>query len=209
MIEKVITYLNNSLAEIGLFSKRYGLAEQVTSTDEKMYPRFYLGKGKFKDITSVSNWLGTSYFRKDGNVSIEKDSINFKACHIPLIVTYPLIFVCTVKRSNVEDDAYTDERIAGILVKTLTDENPAFKSEINAKKLTIFVEEYETDRIKITEEEFKNLDVKINYGYSYLSLKITVQISIDKNCLDDLCDGVLITNELDPIATNEGFNFKV
>jgi hypothetical protein len=193
MIETLVKYLNNQIGETNLFDKRFGLAEQV-EVEGKTYPLIYLSSGNLKHVTEISDWLGMSYFRQDGNETVGTDAENYIACAIPLEITYPLKFVGTIKRDKLKkDDGYAADRVIQTLIKKIIDNASQIRSELNAKKVTFTVTSSTSDRKIIIEEEYPGVDeIQVNWEYIYISLDIEAKVFITKECLDDYCGDILV-----------------
>lgn len=194
MIEVLVKYQNNQIGELGLFDKRFGLAELVEA-EGKTYPLVYDSQGNLKHVTKFSDWLGMSYFRLNGTVTTAEDTADvFTPCSNALIITFPFKFIGTIKRNKLKkDDAYSADRVIQTIKKKIVTENSPVRSEINAKKVRLRVVGESFDRRQIIEEEYAGIDgIQVKWEYIYISLNIEASVFINKNCIKDYCGDVLV-----------------
>lgn len=201
MIETLIKYENNRIGELGLFDKRFGLAELVEDSAGKTYPLMYLSNGSLKHVTEFSDWLGLSYFRINGNpTTAQALDQSFQACANTIEITYPLKFVGTIKRKKLKkDDAYAADRVIQTLKGKIIENNAKVQTEIRAKKVSFFVTEESSDRREIVSQEYPNSTFKINWEYIYISLTIEAKVLINTSCIPDYCGDILVDENENPV----------
>ena len=99
MIQTIVRYMQNKLDAETIFQRNYGLTELI-ERDGRVFPLFYETDGKYKLDFQPNKWFGVSYFRKNGNVSFADGSFpSLKPCEVPVTVTVPLKFICSIKKS--------------------------------------------------------------------------------------------------------------
>lgn len=195
MIEQLIKYENNRIGELGLFDKRYGLAELVESSDGKTYPLMYESNGGLKHVSNFSDFLGLSYFRLNGNPStVLALDASYQACANTVEVTYPLRFIGTIKRKKLKkDDTYAADRVIQTLKRTIIENSAKVQTEIKAKKVSFMVTSESSDRKEIVAAEYPGTEgIKINWEYIYIALTIEAKVLINTGCIPDYCGNILV-----------------
>lgn len=200
MIDIIIKYCENNLKDLNLYEKLYGMAELVKNAKGQQYPLVYKSDGNLIHVTEFSEWYGMGYFRKDGVVSFEPDADanTFSPCQNNIIMTVPLKFVGSVKKSLLKDDAFTCDRVAITTMKALQNKNPKMRGELNASQVYFDVTAYETDPQKVFNAEYDQ-DNKVKYEYCYVSVDFEVRVHTTKECITNFCGGILVDQDENPL----------
>lgn len=200
MIDIIIKYCENNLKDLNLYEKLYGMAELIKNTKGQQYPLVYKSDGNLIHVTEFSDWYGMGYFRKDGTVSFEPDNDAnvYSPCQNNIIMTVPLKFVGSVKKSLLKDDAFTCDRVAITTMKALQNKNPKMRGELNASQVYFDVTAYETDPQKIFNREYDQ-DNKIKYEYCYVSVDFEVRVHTTKECITNFCGSILVDQDENPL----------
>lgn len=192
MIETIIPALNIMLETTNYFEKQFELVEQVvkqTRDGNVFIPAQYCSFGQFEDVNDFDNYNGISYWRKNGDVSfVDADEDSFVSCSNLMDVNIPLKLIAIIPRTKLKtDDAYSDERTATRIIKTLSGKNSALKTSLNAQWVDIIPNSYTTDNKQILNEEYNGIDIQIRHEFVYLSVNITIDIRINKKCIIAEC----------------------
>lgn len=185
IIKDVVEHLQDKIACMELYQTVHGLVKQITDAEGKMFPASYTGKGKYAPLEySQSN--GMAYFRKSGDVSMtEPDTIS--PCDNMMEFSIPLKLISFIKLGD-GADAYWDDSLAQSLTNTLS--SASIKSSSGAVHGNATIESYSTDRVAILEGEYNELQrVDFNLDYSYLSVSLIVKLTIDMDCIEQICYG--------------------
>lgn len=208
MIRIITRYLQNKIDETKLFQNNYGLTDLVT-IDDKTYPMFYIGNGKYIQKFEPNKWFGVSYFRKNGDISFSEGSFpSIKPQETPISISIPLTFIATIKKDRLKsDDNYIGDEVAFYIAKVFSDIN-SLKQELTAKRVTIYINNYSTDGKVIINNEFEGYDVKIKPEYLYLSMEIEVSVETTKQCMLDYCDSLIIDEISNFVIDQNNDNLK-
>jgi len=200
MIQTIVRYMQNKLDAETIFQRNYGLTELI-ERDGRVFPLFYETDGKYKLDFQPNKWFGVSYFRKNGNVSFADGNFpSLKPCEVPVTVTVPLKFICSIKKAKLKcDDNYAGDDLAFYIAKLFEDIN-GLRTELKAKRATFVVGEYSTDSQKVLDSEFNGMDAIFKPEYVYLSMDIEINVQTTKECMFDYCGGVIIDEDADKVV---------
>lgn len=189
MIDKIIESLHASVEALGIVQKVYQLCEQK-ETDGKTEIVSYVGKGNYETAFNIDNFNGVAYFRKREDTQIVKKDNETRVCAEMQNVKYSLRFVACIQREELPTDcAFSDEQFAWVVAKELTGLNGALKSSLGANMVYVQAGNISTDRKKILSEEVPGNElVDINYSFSLISIDLEVDLDIQKNCINQLCE---------------------
>lgn len=206
MIQIIVKYLQNILSSENIFQKVYGLTEQV-EVDGKTFPLFYDGNGKFNFKFEPKKWYGVAYFRKSADITFSDTAFpSAKPCETPISVEIPLKFVCSIQRNKIScDDNYSGDNLAFYVAKLFQDIN-SIRRDLQAYRVTYSMGAYKTNAMEIFSEELEGLDVKYNPEFIYLSMDLNVNVQTTKECMFDICGGIIIDEQADAVIDQIGDN---
>jgi len=206
MIQAIISYMQGKLDVAGIFQKNYGLTELI-ERENRVFPLLYEGNGKMKMEFQPNKWFGVSYFRKNGNVSFSEGSFpSLKPCEVPVTVTVPLKFICSIRKAKLKcDDNYAGDELAFYIAKLFEDIN-GLRTDLKAKRVTFVVGEYSTDSQKVLDGEFSGMDAIFKPEYVYLSMDIEINVQTTKECMFEYCGGVIIDEQANYVVDSQGNN---
>lgn len=188
MIDIIVNNLGEKITATKIYSRVICFAEMSIDGEGKMQPKAYTGTGQLQNVSDFDAAAGVCYFRKNGKISMERstdENTTRTACEEMLRLNIPLRFVGMVPKKLFTDDAFTDDRIALGIIKTLEEKHAAIISELDARSVSIEVLEYDTDSINILNEEYKGIERKdFNYNMSYIAVNFQAVILISKECFD-------------------------
>src|SRR5689334_565309 len=98
MLEAIITYLQGKLFSSNYFEKVWPLCTiKENKVTGEMFPVHYTQQGEYEDVSNFDFVNGSSYFRKNGDVSIARaESQLFNSCQNLVTVTIPLKIISCV-----------------------------------------------------------------------------------------------------------------
>lgn len=188
MIDVIVNNLGEKITATKIYSRVICFAEMTIDGEGKQQPKAYLSTGQLQNVSDFDNVAGVCYFRKNGKINMERstdENTTRTACDEMLRFNIPLRFVGMVPKKLFKDDAFTDDRIAFDIIKTLEEKHAAIISELDARSVSIEVQDYDTDSINILSEEYKGIDRKdFNYNMSYIAINFQAVILISKECFD-------------------------
>lgn len=188
MIDIIVNNLGEKIKATKIYSRVICFAEMSIDGEGKMQPKAYTGAGQLQNVSDFDNATGLCYFRKNGKISMARstdENTTRTACEEMLTLNIPLRFVGMVPKKIFTDDAFTDDRIALDIIKTLEEKHASVISQLQARAVSIEVLEYDTDSINILSEEYKGIDRKdFNYNMSYIAVNFQVSILMSKECFD-------------------------
>lgn len=187
MINYVIDILNTRIGLSGLVSQKFGLTELVTDSNGQTSPKEYCGNGQWNEVSKFDNNSGTSYWRKNGDISMSETN-GFIACDRFIDFSIPLFLVLVVRKSVMNDNQYTPDNIATVITSDLVGNSATLKSAITARRASISVISYDTDSEAIMSREYSNVEAtRLRTDYAHISLNIVVNISIKSTCIPNDC----------------------
>lgn len=191
MIETIIESLNSKLSALDYWEKQYCLTELFKSADGITRPMLYDTSGQLINTNNFDHWNGMLYWRKNGDVAsvIDNEKKMSGSCSW-IKFSFPLKIVSIIPKKKLsKDDAYSDDRVALAIIKTLTGPDTVLKSELKAAFATVKPEKYITDNSAILSAEYDGINITdIRYNFSYVSVEIEVEVLIDSRCIPDECD---------------------
>lgn len=184
MLNTILNKATDTLASIGLFTKVYAIADRVTD-GTRTYPAYNGGGGEYTPL-EYDTTNGMAYFRKAGKVGITEDKdIQMTSCgDIFYDIRYPVRLVCLIPKDKADcNNSFADDYFANRIISTLS--NDAFTGVENAISVRFTATGYESDNIKVLQEEYSNYkEIKdINYQWSYLAIDFIIEVQISKECL--------------------------
>lgn len=187
MLEQALNIITQYLGQLGFFNNIYAIADRVND-GTKTYPAFYKGEGNYIPI-EYDTTNGMCYFRKNGKPAfsnVTDESQRTTSCsNVIYDIRYPVKLVCLIPKSKaVCDGGFADDYFADIIISNVT--GVSLATAFNARSAKFIASGYESDNIKILQEEYSNHKeiTDINYRWSYLSIDFNLEITIDKQCLD-------------------------
>lgn len=189
MIKAAVEFINNKLSTLNYFEKSFGLCESIIKGD-KSFPAEYSSKGEYKNVIDFDKFKGVSYIRKNGNVSISDADNTLQACAILSAVDIPFKLIAIVPRSVLKcDNNYSEDVIAQTIMKELLTKGGTLKATMRARTARIQVNSYNTNSISIIAEEYTGYPKSdINYKFAYISLDISMLLTVTQECLTADCD---------------------
>ena len=185
MIDLITAYLTEKVATLELFKKIVPLAEIITKEDETAFPAQYCGKGEYKDILDFDRNNGLIYFRKNGSISSDTSDNNSVGSENGIKLTIPFKTVFAIRKDIIKglDNAFIDDKMCLNLIAILTDNNiKSLKKSLKAEGVSIVIQTWNTDRIKVWEEEYKKIPMEMPFEYVYASIDFNVVIEGSVNC---------------------------
>lgn len=191
MIENIITYLDDKISALKLFSEQIGLCEIITETnlegESKSYPAKYLGSGEYKSVGDFDLSDGLIYFRKTGNVT-EEIAESQVACRTNFVRNYP-IRIIAAKKKDIKDDEFIADTLFEEVRNTIEGQSiKELKTLLKAVKVNILIEEYDTNRETIFDEEYEGLESPFPYELAFVAIDIIVEVTATKQCFTNICD---------------------
>ncbi len=189
MFRRIIEYLQSKLLTTNYFEKVWTLCVLKESGDKKE-PLHYIGKAQYESVRNFDRLNGSAYFRKNGDVTIIRaDEEMLKSCQDAVKVNFPVRIIVCVPREKVKfDDEYADDLLAQSLMRLLASKSTTIRNEIRAFRVAVLASRYSTETLQILKEEISPVDTDIKYTLIYLSMDINIEVTIDKNCIEDECD---------------------
>lgn len=187
MLETLITYQNAKFEALGYFSKVFGRAELIT-TAGKYAPFHYIGNGEYVGVSDFDEYGGSTYWRKTGKISVTDISSESLIGGKTLVeVSIPMRLVATIQKSKLSsDDAYTGERLANTLIRTIQSNNVGLKLAIGARLITFNINGWDDDAQAIKKSEYSGRDISPEWVYLAMDIDIVIQASAD--CLTTECE---------------------
>lgn len=185
MIELIIPYINTRIETLNLFSRRIGLCD-VIKKGEASFPAEYC-EGEYKQVSDFDQETGTVYHRLTGDISsAELDEENTVSCTPFIDRTYPTRLVAVIKKSEL--NAYSDSQMAEFISNAIAfRNNKSLCISSGADTISVEVKSISTDREKIFSEEYKGVENKIPFEYSYIAIDYDIKISGSVSCFNLPC----------------------
>ena len=188
MLKQITQRLSSAIE--GITQRVVPLATQRTTSDGKIFPAIYSGKGQYSEI-SPDNYAGLSYFRINGKTRISDFTELKRACEEIKQYDYPIRLVACIKNELTgTDDGFTSDALALTIIKALNGLDGSLKQDLSANFTSVKCVSYDTDVKDILSEEYKGIDRlknSIPYEYSLIAIDIEVQVVISTNCIELLC----------------------
>lgn len=189
MLQTIIPYLNNYLSSSIYFKKNFGLIELIKNAKGQESPKEYCSDGEWKEVSNFDSYNGVSYWRKNGDVSLEEFSVDI-SCDKFLRINVPLKLIAVIpKKKGSADDAYSSERIINDLIKLVSQSSASLKASLKAMRVNISIPSYSTNSQQVFDTEYKKVSAKnINFNWAYFSINTQITIEIKKDCIIDACE---------------------
>lgn len=187
MLETIIDFQNAKFENLSYFSKVFGRAETITVGD-KLAPYHYIGNGEYIPVSDFDLYGGSIYWRKNGQVSVADISSTSLIGSRKLVeVSMPMRIIVTVPKGKLSgDDAYSSERVANTLIRTIQENNSTLKTALSARKIVFEIEGWEDEPQKVKAQEYSGRDMLPDWVY--LSMDINVVVEADASCLSTECE---------------------
>lgn len=194
MLNFLIPYIDQQFTE---FNKKYGLAERVTEQGEenrKSYPGIYAGADNYTPVELEGN---VSYHRINGRVTIQDTDENTIGCSKGLTITYPMVMIAAIKRSDIEDckEFSTDTISNGLSSRILQTKFPkSIRTLAKAFSIEANVTGINNDRDEVWSQEYSNVDNAARFEYAYICIYYDIIVKADSSCLPllDCADPIII-----------------
>lgn len=191
ILKTALCNLTDSLMESGYFNRLYEYAEQINHGD-KSYPQAYIGSGQYQSLYDF-DINGTGYIRKNGQVYVDRATdVRVMGCNDsnPLIdLTVPLRFVAAVPKDKLQDDAFTDDRLAFDLMGYINRKQTAIT---DVQSVMGRVSSYTTDRERVWSEEVQGIEKTVDLTKAFIAMDFTLTFRASLECIKQTCDyGVL------------------
>ncbi len=187
MIDLITTYLSEKITSLGLFKKIIPLVEIIFDEAEKSFPAQYCGKGEYKHVSDFDRNNGLIYFRKNGNVSSDNSDTNSIGSENEIKITVPIKAVFAIRKDTIKalDNSYVDDKMSLNIIATLTSNNiKSLRQSLKVSNVSIVVQNWNTDRVKVWEDEYKNIPMEMPFEYVYASVDFNVVIEGATECFD-------------------------
>jgi len=188
MIDTIVNGLGEKITATKIYSRVICFAEMSIDGEGKVQPKAYIGKGQLQNVSDFDNAQGVCYFRKNGKISLARETDDDKqrtACEHLLQISVPLRFVGMIQKNVFKDDAFTDDRIAFDIVRALEESHSTIISGLDARSMSVEIQDIDTDSINILSEEYKGIERKdFNYSMSYIAINFNVSVLMSKECFD-------------------------
>ena len=187
MLETIIDFQNAKFENLSYFNKVFGRCETIT-VKNKFAPHHYIGNGEYVNVSDFDEYGGSLYWRKTGKVTITDISETSLVGNGKLVdVNVPMRIVVTVPKGKLlSDDAYTSERVANTLIRTIQENNETLKTAISARLLVFEITGWEDNAQEIKKQEYSGRD--ISPDWVYLAMDINISIQADASCLSTECE---------------------
>lgn len=165
---------------------------ELIKNGEVTYPGFYIGGGNYQNVFN-QDVNGNSYLRKNGKVSYGAvtgaDNIKLSACSDVNFVkmNIPFRLVMTVPKTNLADDAFSDELLAMEMIALLS--GAVTPNIEGVRSIEYNVTDYDTDALTIWKAEVQGSDYQMLFGYAYIAINFTCSIVVNPACIINSCDG--------------------
>lgn len=189
MIPIIVNNLGEKITLTKIYSKVICFAELVTDGEGKVQPKAYTSNGQLINVSDFDNTAGVAYFRKNGKINFERSTNTDNqrtACEEMIQLNIPLRFVGMVQKKQFTDDAFTDDRIAFQIIKVLEEKHASIIAQLEARAVSIEVQDYDTDSINILSEEYKGIERKdFSYTMSYIAINFQAVVLMSKECFEE------------------------
>ena len=187
MLETIINFQNAKFENLSYFNKVFGRSETIT-VKAKFAPHHYIGNGEYVNVSDFDLYGGSLYWRKTGKIGVTDISAESLIGSRKLVeVTMPMRIVVTIPKAKLlSDDAYSAERVANTLVRTIQENNETLKTAIAARLLTFEITGWEDDPQVVKKQEYSGRD--ISPDLVYMAMDIDVVIQADASCLSTECE---------------------
>jgi hypothetical protein len=210
MLKAALEYLNTLLSATSYFDSVNGLVVIVkkTGTDPLVqYPAVYCGKGEFKQVTNFDCERGVSYWRLTGEISsgLVDGMIGGVQNHTR---EYPLRLVAAIMRSQFDDNAYSEDKLAVAVAKTFKDREKELRPILSASRVELINTSTIVDPDALVASELFQPDLELRARMLFIAVDFTLRVTYQGECAEDFCDedvdvdAVIRANVIDEITAN-------
>lgn len=181
MIQYIIEYINDRIETLDIFQDIKGLCE-IIEKEGQSYPAEYCDNGEYNRIEDFESVV---YHRLTGKTTEERIESTV-GCETNIRRTYPLRVVGIVKKTILEkknDNNYIDDKLASNISNIIA--KASIKNlavALKAEDVEISTGGYNTNRYEIWNEEYKGVEMGIDFEYAYISVDYTVIVEGSKSC---------------------------
>lgn len=185
MLNKLIPYLDNRLAELSYFGRLYGLAEKIREGKEEKaqeFPAVWSANGNYEQVELEQS---AGYHRMYSERQFtELTGEEVMGCSKAFELTYPMVFVGCLKHSA-GCDTYETDSLANSAANKLyqKDFDKTIRSQVRAISIKVFLKSISTDRDQIWDEEYANVPKAMTFDMIYFAIKYELKIRADSSCL--------------------------
>lgn len=193
MIELIIPYINSRIETLKLFNKRFELCEIITKAEVSFPAEFCMGE--YKQVSDFDKNQGTIYHRLIDNISSQEiEDESSIGCDPFIERIYPIRTVGAIKR--IGKTAYEDSMIAEYIANAISFiNNKSLRQQLKVDSIGVEVKNISTERNKIWVDEYKGIEMAMDYQYIYLAIDYNIKITGNVSCFStDLC-GVSIIRD--------------
>ncbi len=189
MIKAALDFLIAILLQTSYIQDIDALADLYTDGKGLSSPKVYNSKGELKEVTIFDKKNGYGYIRTNGSVSYALDT---DASNVPgsrtQVITFPLRLVMAVPKNIVTDNSYTNDDLALSIISLISSNNAEISTLIGAQKVVIQAARHTTEQTTILGNEYSGLDLSgIRYKFAYVAIDFNIAVTIDKDCIAQLC----------------------
>lgn len=190
MIREIACDIKELVLSSGYVNTHFEYCELVKN-GEVTYPGFYTGGGNYDNVFN-NDVNGNSYLRKNGNVSFTSvsgaDNIKLTACSDVNFVkmNIPFRLVMTVPKTNLSDDAFSDELLVMEMMSLLS--GSVTPNMEGVRSIDYVTTSYDTDALSIWSSEVKGMEYQMLFGYAYVAINFTCAVVVNPTCLNLSCD---------------------
>jgi len=188
ILQDALCDLRETLMQTGFFNRVYEYAE-ILNLQEVERAVYFTSGPDFIDVHDF-DVNGSGYIRKIGAVTTSeleasKQVVSCASSDPIMNLRYPLRLVAAVPKTKLENDNYSDERLATQLFTVL---HRVYTPPQGVTKLSGRVTRYETSRLKVWQEEVKELAGRtMNLELSYIYLDFELLFMAKVSCLQTVC----------------------
>jgi len=180
ILKSIIDVLNAKILATNIVTKAFGIAVKLDRLKDKADYGIYIGAGQLEPVTDFDNWIGQSFWIKNGSPAINPSDASRaqSSCDNSSDYSYPMRLVAVAKKDSLPCDNYiASDAIAQTFIKRLTGRYNPNELGISSTFAAINAREY-TD-------EFPNLILP--YTLALAVIDFNFNITIPNNCIPDLC----------------------
>ena len=181
ILKTILESLNLRILSTGVIRKAYGIAIKGDRVKDKADYIVYHGAGQFTPVTNFDNWIGSTFWVRNGNpvISTTPASQVMVSCDNSFDHSIPLRLVVVVKKSELPCDDYaTLETLAQGIIKATSGRIKS--SVLNTPVKSIYVQP------RGYSDKFGGLE-NLPMEYQLCVLDFAVQFTATVECLPDLC----------------------
>lgn len=186
MIHSVISYLNQLISGLDMFTAVHGLValEPMQDSDGiKIVPAEYKGGGE-SDAIDFDFLQSLCYHRLNGEqTSTENDSE--VGCGTNVTITTPVKLVCYVNRNIYNtDNADIDVKISHNVRSAISISNiKALAKELQVTSIGVVVDSVDTRKIDVFTSEFDGVEYTVPSNYALFAISYNIVITGEESCM--------------------------